>query len=64
MGSTGVSSRLSRILAGAVEKAAFGAVSGVTTDVTQKGAPVTFTPCDATQSDGSAGDLTPSKFSV
>jgi hypothetical protein len=36
----------------------------VTVEVTQSGAPVTFTPCEATHPDGSAGGVTPSKFSV
>ena len=52
------------MLSGAVEKASLGAVSGATFEVTQSGAPVTFTPCEATQPAGSAGGVTSSKFSV
>jgi len=57
----GVSKRLSVTTDGSSINASFGAVSGVVVVVTQNGAPpVAF---DATQPPGSAGAVTPSKFS-
>ena len=61
MGRTDVSSRLSRMLSGAVEKASLGAVWGASRVVTHNGAPVRFTPCEATQPKGSNGARISSK---
>jgi len=58
----GESSRLSVTTFGSSINASFGAVSGVVVDVTQTGAPPAA--FDATQPEGNAGAVTPSKFSL